>query len=130
MPRAARQSVWKEFLPSINKNDPMCAVSGSDCAEPNGTLALAVVLSDLNRPYFGTVFTATADAYDCFVVTLVMNKRYNMTLAGGPASGSTCAGPNDADLYLYDASVPPLASSAGYGSVADAISFVAPASGQ
>ena len=117
-------------MPIVNKNYPMCSLYGADCAEPNGTRALAVVLAELNRPYFGTVFTATADAYDFFAVTLVTNKRYTMTLAGGLAPGSNFAGQNDADLYLYDASVPPVASSAGYGSVAESISFVAPGSGQ
>ncbi len=129
LPRVARHVDSRQFFPSVTKNYPMCAVYGSDCAEPNGTRAQAAVLAELNRPFFGTVFTATADAYDYFIVTLVMNKRYTMTLAGGPAPGSAFAGQNDADLYLYDATTPPVASSAGYGNVAETISFVAPASG-
>jgi len=130
LPRVARRADGRQFFPSISKNYPICPVYGRDCAEPNGTRTQAVALTELNRPYYGTVYTATADAYDYFVVPLVFNRRYTMTLAGGNLAGTPFTGQNDADLYLYDALGNLLKVSAEYGQVSERILFTPTASGQ
>ncbi len=130
LPRIARQGQFKEFLPAIKKSYPACASLGGDCGEPNGTRGQAFGLSEFNRPYFGTVFTATADAYDYFSASLILGKRYTVSLSGGQASGTPFAGQGDVDLYLYDASGVMLAESAGYGSGAESIVYTPTLSGQ
>ncbi len=129
LPRVGRNVVWKQFLPSILKNHPVCAAYGGDCAEPNDTRSLAVKLTELNRPYFGAVFTGTLDAYDFFVVSLSANQRYTLTLAGGVGPGTPFTGQNDADLYLYDSVGIQLQESTAYGQVAEQILFTPTASG-
>ena len=130
LPRIARQGQFKEFLPAIKKSYPACASLGGDCGEPNGTRGQAFGLSEFNRPYFGTVFTATADVYDYFSTSLMLGKRYTVTLSGGQAPGTPFAGQGDVDLYLYDASGVMLAESAGYGSGAESIVYTPTLSGQ
>ena len=130
LPRIARQGQFKEFLPAIKKSYPVCASLGNDCGEPNGTRGQAFGLSEFNRPYFGSVFTATADAYDYFSATLIMGKRYTLTLSGGAAPGSPFAGQGDVDLYLYNASGVALSESAGYGPGAESIVYTPSVSGK
>jgi len=130
LPRIARQSAWKEYLPAIKKSYPVCSSRGYDCGEPNGTRGQAFGLSEFNRPYFGSVFTATADAYDYFSATLIIGKRYTLTLSGGAAPGSPFAGQGDVDLYLYNASGVSLSESAGYGPGAESIVYTPSVSGQ
>jgi hypothetical protein len=130
LPRIARQSGGKLFLPAVKKAYPACAILGADCGEPNDTRAQAFGLTEFNRPYFGTVYTATADAYDYFAANLIPGKRYTVTLSGGEARGSPFAGQGDADLYLYDAAGVMLIRSAGYGSGAETILYTPTVSGQ
>ena len=130
LPRLARQSAWKEYLPAIKKAYPVCASLGNDCGEPNGARGQAFGLSEFNRPYFGSVFTATADAYDYFSANLITGKRYTLTLSGGAAPGTPFAGQGDVDLYLYDAAGAQLSESAGYGPGAESIVYTPSASGQ
>ncbi len=130
LPRIARQGQFTGFLPVIKKSYPACASLGDDCGEPNGTRGQAFGLSEFNRPYFGTVFTATADTYDYFSASLVLGKRYTVTLSGGQAPWTPFAGQGDVDLYLYDASGVMLAESAGYGSGAESIFYTPTVSGK
>ena len=130
LPAVSRHVPSKGYLPRAVAEVRQCGIIGSDCAEPNGTFATAVAPTGLNRAYFGTVYTATNDAYDYYVVSLILNQAYTVTLAGGSLPDSPFSGQNDADLYVLNAAGDYLAESANYGQSAERLVFTPTVSGK